>query len=373
MKPSPKRAAPVRPLPAAPERRTLRTPAELVAAGLVTPEEAGRLEPVARRYAVAVTPTVAGLIDPANPADPIARQYIPDPRELEARPEESADPIGDEAHSPLSGLVHRYPDRVLLKLTGLCPVYCRFCFRREMVGPEHGHTLTPDEIAAAIAFVRDRPRILEVIVTGGDPLVLSPRRIAALSKALAAIPHLEVVRWHTRLPVAAPEKVTTALVGALYAGSKAVFVGVHANHPRELTPEARAAIRRLIEAGFTLLGQTVLLKGVNDNVETLAALMRGLVAAGVKPYYLHHADFAPGTAHFRTTIAEGQALMRALRGRISGLAQPTYVVDIPGGLGKVPIGPHYLDKTACGDTLIEDYRGIRHVYPLRPAEGDAEA
>jgi lysine 2,3-aminomutase len=342
--------------------KTLRTPADLVGASLVPPERLSELEAVAARYAVAITPEMADLIDPADPDDPIARQFVPDARELERAPEENEDPIGDAAHSRVEGIVHRYPDRVLLKPLHACAVYCRFCFRREMVGPKGLSALSPKALAAALAYIESRPEIWEVIVTGGDPLILSPRRLHDLVRGLSAIAHVKVIRFHTRVPVVDPSRITPALVRAIKAPGKASYVAVHANHAREFTPAAREAIARLADAGIPLLGQSVLLRGVNDDAETLAALMRAFVENRVKPYYLHHGDLAPGTAHLRTTIDEGQALMRALRGRLSGLCHPEYVLDIPGGHGKAPIGPSYLRSTGSG-CEIEDYKGQRHAYP----------
>jgi lysine 2,3-aminomutase len=338
-------------------RKTLRTPVALAAAQLVARDRLAPLDEVAARYAVAITPALADLIDPSDPHDPIARQFVPDPRELHMAPGESHDPIGDEAHSPVEGIVHRYPDRVLLKLVNACAVYCRFCFRREMVGPGRGG-LAPAALDQALAYVRSRPEIWEVILTGGDPLVLSARRLKEVVTRLAAIAHVKVIRVHTRVPVAAPKRVTAALVRALRT-SKATFVVLHANHPRELTAQVRAACARFIDAGIPMLAQSVLLRGVNDDAQTLGALLRALVESRIKPYYLHHADLAPGTAHLRTTIAEGQALMRALHGRTSGLCQPTYVLDIPGGHGKSAIGPNYLSADGA---VIEDYCGRRHAY-----------
>jgi lysine 2,3-aminomutase len=261
-------------------------------------------------------------------------------------------------------IVHRYPDRVLLKPLHACPVYCRFCFRREQVGPD-GEVLTAAELEAALAYIRARPQIWEVIVTGGDPFLLSPRRLAAIVRELDEIQHVRVIRFHTRVPVADPARVTVRLVAAL-AAEKAVYVAIHANHPRELTPEFRAACRRLGKAGVPLLGQTVLLRGVNDDAAVLETLFRGLVAARVKPYYLHHPDLARGTGHFRVDLREGQALMRRLRGRVSGLCQPSYVLDLPGGLGKVPVGPCYAESRE-GSWAVEDFEGGRHRYP--PEDG----
>lgn len=341
--------------------KSLRRPAELADAGLIDHNRLASLQRVAERYAVAITPAVAGLIDRSDPHDPIARQFVPDPRELRAQPDERADPIGDKQFSPVEGVVHRYPDRVLLKVVNACAVYCRFCFRRETVGPGRG-ALSPRALAAALDYIRARPQIWEVILTGGDPLVLSPRRLYDVLTRLAAIAHVKVLRIHTRLPVAAPERIDAALVrtlGVPAKNDKALFVVLHANHPRELSRQARAACARLVDGGVPMLAQAVLLRGINDDAQTLGALMRALVESRVKPYYLHHADLAPGTAHLRTTIAEGQALARALHGRFSGLCQPTYVLDIPGGYGKSPIGPSYV----CSDGRVEDFNGRLHCYP----------
>jgi lysine 2,3-aminomutase len=342
---------------------TLRDPAALLAAGLVPPEQLGALERVAARYAVSLTPDMAGLIDVADPDDPIARQFVPDAAELETRAGETADPIGDDAHSPVEGIVHRYPDRVLLKLVYVCPVYCRFCFRREMVGPGKRQSLSREALAAALDYIRARPEIWEVILTGGDPLILSPRRLRDAVRALGAIGHVKIVRVHTRVPVVAPDKISAELVRALKAPGKTTYVVLHANHPRELTETARGACARIVDAGIPMLSQSVLLRGVNDDAETLGALMRAFVENRIKPYYLHHCDLAPGTAHLRTTIDEGQALMRALHGRSSGLCQPTYVLDIPGGHGKSPIGPPYLERLQ-GEAgyAVADFNGGRHTY-----------
>jgi lysine 2,3-aminomutase len=311
------------------------------------------------------------LIDSADPQDPIARQFLPDPAELDRRPGERADPIGDDAMSPVEGIVHRYPDRVLLKLTHLCAVYCRFCFRREMVGPGRRAALSPDALEAALAYIRAQSGIWEVILTGGDPLILSARRLQNVMTALAAIEHVKVVRIHTRVPIADPARITAALVRALKASGKATFVVLHANHPRELAPAVRTACARLIDAGVPMLSQSVLLRGVNDEAPTLEALLRALVECRIKPYYLHHGDLAPGTSHLRTTIAEGQALVRSLHGSISGLCQPVYMLDLPGGHGKSPIGPSYIRRSPgrTGDCFeIEDYNGRRHIYPPDSAD-----
>jgi len=342
--------------------RSFRKVAELAASGLVPEARATALERVAERYAVAITPVMAELIDSTNPTDPIARQFVPDLAELVVTPEELADPVGDNRLSPVKGIVHRYADRVLLKPLHTCPVYCRFCFRREQVGPE-GEALTSAELTEALSYIRARPEIWEVIVTGGDPFLLSPRRLSEIVRALDEIEHVQVIRFHTRVPVVDPTRVNARLVAALDT-EKALYVAIHANHPRELTPEFRGACRKIAKAGVPLLGQTVLLKGVNDDAAVLESLFRDLVAARVKPYYLHQPDLARGTGHFRADLRQGQALMRALRGRVSGLCQPSYVLDLPGGHGKVPVGPCYTDAVEGGGWMVEDFSGGRHRYPL---------
>jgi lysine 2,3-aminomutase len=344
--------------------KILRSLDDLLGAGLISSEEVATLAPVAAHYAIGVTDAMANLIDRNDPADPIARQFVPDLREMEVTEQESVDPIGDEAHSPVEGIVHRYPDRALLKLVHICPVYCRFCFRREMVGPDKGEMLSERALDRAFDYLAGHDEIWELVITGGDPLILSPRRLAAIGERLATIPHIKIVRWHTRVPVVMPEAVTKALAAALRPMGKTVWLAVHANHPRELTDDARRAFKTLVDAGIHLISQTVLLKGVNDSVAVLTALMRGFVEAGIKPYYLHHGDLAPGTSHWRTSITEGKSLITALRGALSGLAQPTYVIDLPGGHGKVPIAPLSCDVEGEG-WRITDWQGYTHLYPPR--------
>jgi lysine 2,3-aminomutase len=355
---------------------TLRDPTELVAHGLAPAAELPDLEKVAARYAIAVTPDVAALIDAGDADDPIARQFIPRPEELAIQPGENADPIGDHRHSPVTGIVHRYPDRVLLKLVHVCAVYCRFCFRREMVGPGKETALSHLAYKGALDYIRAHPEIWEVILTGGDPLMLSPRRLAEVMADLAAIDHVRIIRLHTRVPVAEPGRISAATVAALKVKGATTWVALHANHARELTDSARAACAEIIDAGIPMVSQSVLLRGVNDTPEALEALMRAFVECRIKPYYLHHGDLAPGTAHLRTTLAHGQELMRILRGRVSGLCQPEYVLDIPGGHGKSPIGPYYLsptdsvsqqrDQRAETRYRIIDYCGDVHLYPPAP-------
>lgn len=332
----------------------LRDADALVDAGLVPPAARDRIAAVARRYPVVIPRALASLIE--QPDDPIGRQFLPDAAELDWASDERADPIGDETHSPVKGIVHRYPDRALLKPLLVCPVYCRFCFRREQVGPDGG-VLSGSELQAAFAWLSEHAAIREVILTGGDPMMLSARRLTAIVRAISALPHVDVVRIHSRVPIADPAFVTPALVRAL-ATSKAMFLVLHANHAREFTAAARDAIGRVQAAGIPVLGQSVLLRGINDSEAALEDLFRTMLAARVKPYYLHQLDRAPGTARFQVPIAEGRRLLAALRGRLSGLAWPTYVFDIPGGYGKVPIGPDYLDSGS-----VRDAAGGRHPLP----------
>lgn len=341
---------------------TLRSIPDLIAASLVNASSAQTLAPVAERYAIALTPTVSSLIDASDPHDPIAAQYIPTAAELIEHPGERPDPIGDHPHSPVEGIVHRYPDRVLLKLLHVCPVYCRFCFRREMVGPDGDGTLSPDRIQVALDYIRSHERIWEVILTGGDPLILSPRRLREVMQALSTINHVKIIRIHSRVPAVDPARITEELVDALKASGKTVFIALHVNHPRELTDEVRAACARLVDSGFSMVSQSVLLKGINDKAEILADLMRSFVEMRIKPYYLHHPDMAPGTAHFRLTISQGQTIMRELRNHVSGLCIPHYILDLPDGHGKVEAGVSALREIEPNRYMIIDRHGDEQLY-----------
>ncbi len=318
---------------------------------------------VAARYAVAITPETKELIA-AAPDGPVARQYVPDARELVETPDELQDPIGDDSHSPVPGVVHRYADRVLLKPVHVCAVYCRFCFRREMVGPKDGQAgdvLTAEELAAAIDYIRHAPKVWEVILTGGDPLVLSPRRLKALVAELSAIEHVRVIRIHTRVPVANPRRVTDDLVAALDS-PKAVYAVLHCNHADELTAGVAAAAQKFIRAGIPLLSQSTLLAGVNDDPSTLEALFRRLTEMKIKPYYLHHPDKAPGTGHFRLSLRRGQEIVQGLLARLSGIARPNYMLDIPGGHGKISALPGAVTGTPDGAYDLRDPKGNIHSY-----------
>jgi len=345
-----------------PRRRTLRSGRELAAAGLADADQAALIDRAGEIFPVAVT---AHLADSMSEA--VARQFVPQEEELMRGGAERDDPIGDAAHSPLRGIVHRYPDRLLLTPLLVCPAYCRFCFRRAHVGGADA-ILSEAEMEAAFAYIESHPAIWEVILSGGDPLMLPAKRLEAIVARLSAIAHVAVIRIHTRVPILDPARVTPALTAAL-ATDKAMFAVIHCNHADELSEPVKAALRQFLRAGIPLLSQTVLLKGVNDDAETMAALMRALVANRIKPYYLHHPDLAAGTAHFRPPLERGHDIVREMRGRISGLCQPTYVLDIPGGYGKVPAGPSYLEANAEGGFRVTDWQGGVHAYP--PQGGEA--
>jgi len=320
----------------------------------------GRLKSTA--YDFRMTPYLESLLRGRPADDPLSLQFLPQEQELTALSHETADPIGDIPFSPVAGVVHRHPDRVLLKVAHSCPVYCRFCFRRETIGRK-GEPLQGPMLNAAIAYIRAHPKIWEVILTGGDPLSLSGRRLREILNDLAAIPHISVLRIHSRVPIVAPHSIDESYIKDLEQPLP-LYLAVHVNHPDEITDAVVTAVRRLSEAGIVLLSQTVLLKGVNDNEVVLETLFRKLVRLKIRPYYLHHPDLAPGTSHFRVPIEVGQRLMRSLRRTVSGLCLPTYVLDIPGGFGKVPIGPTYVGaRDASGCRQIQDSEGISHSYP----------
>lgn len=346
-------------------KKSIRTLDDLTKNNLINPEELPSLEKVVETFSLSISDQMHQLIDKTNPNDPIAKQFVPSVNELNITSFERTDPIGDDTHTIVKGIVHRYPDRCLFIPVRVCPVYCRFCFRREKMGIS-SETMTPQELDTAFAYIQQHPEIWEVIITGGDPLILKPMVLKSLLNRLNAIPHVEVIRLHTRVPVVESHRINSDMIAALKC-DKPVYVVLHANHPNEFTPEASKACAALVDAGIPMLSQTLLLKDVNNTIETLSALMRCFIKNRIKPYYLHHADLARGTEHFRTSISEGQHLMTQLRGRFSGICQPTYVLDIPGGYGKAPIGPNYIQakKNEHAELCycVEDYRGNLHDYP----------
>jgi len=333
---------------------------------IIGDDEIDDLRKVSEKYSVALTPHLIEKIQSSSPEDAQAlkRQFVPTVDELANTPIEYADPIGDEPRTQLKGLVHRYPDRCLLMPVMICPVYCRFCFRREKID-DNAHSLSSSDLDKAYQYIKAHPEIWEVVLTGGDPFILHPKMLREICQRLAEIEHIEVIRFHTRVPVVEPSRVTKNLIEAIKT-DKTTYVILHSNHPSEFDEASIAACASLVDAGIPMLSQTVLLKGVNDDVRTLGKLMRLFVKHRIKPYYLHHGDRAKGTKHFRTSLEEGQDLIKSLRGHYSGLCQPTYVLDIPGGYGKVPIHPNYVNNrssTRSSDNIaIEDYEGNIHEY-----------
>jgi len=342
--------------------------------GFVGEQQIEEIESVRQQFAAKAPSTYMQGIRENSANDPIWRTVIPTGHELQIADEERLDPIGDLAHTPVRGITHRYPDRVLFKPTHTCAVYCRFCFRRYAVGhPEE--TLSRADIARAMDYIEGHQEIWEVIFTGGDPLTLADSRLEELLDRLRAIEHVRVLRFHTRVPVVLPSRISEALAGILRGRGrprKLVYVVTHINHAQEITPPVEQACDLLVDHGVPLLNQCVLLKDINDTPAVMEELLRKLVEMRVKPYYLHHGDLAQGTQHFRTSIEEGQRLMKALRGRVSGLCQPAYVLDIPGGYGKVPVNAPYL--TRSGESWqVEDITGRLHQYPPTSEQSPADA
>ncbi len=316
-------------------------------------------------FPIAITPYYLGLIDPRDPACPIRRQVVPRASELQQVPGDLRDPLGEEAHEVAPELVQRYPDRALLLVSDRCAVYCRFCTRSRMVGGGGGPR-SLERLGPAFEYLRAHPEVSDVIISGGDPLTMTTERLVRIVEELRSIPHVETLRLATRVPVVLPQRITEELLEALRPHHP-LWVMTHFNHPRELTEESRAALRRLADAGFPVMNHSVLLRGVNDDAATLAALFRGLVRERARPYYLLQADPVRGTGHLRTSVAQGLALMEALQGRLSGIALPKYIIDAPGGVGKVPMTPDYVVRRAPGVTTLRTWRGVEVDY-LDPPE-----
>jgi lysine 2,3-aminomutase len=327
---------------------------------------------------IGITPYYLSLCDPHDPACPIRRQCVPDAREAEEVPGDLADPLGEEAHEVAPHLVQRYPDRALLLATDRCAVYCRFCTRSRVVGgtaTTHatsggGGAPSIDALAPALAYLRAHPEVRDVIVSGGDPFAMATARLEVLVAAVRAVPSVETIRLATRVPVTLPMRIDAELLRALRPHHP-LWVMTHFNHPKELTSESRAACALLADAGFPVMNQTVLLAGVNDEEATLEALFRGLVRARVRPYYLLQADPVRGSAHLRTPLARGVALMDRLQGRLSGIALPKFVCDTPGGKGKVPLLPDYVVGRGSGWTRLRTFRGdeVDYVDPPTATDG----
>lgn len=310
---------------------------------------------------VKLTDQVRQTMDKATIHDPVGAQYIPDDRENILQLHENPDPISDYDHSVVKGLVHRYPDRALLKITDTCAVYCRFCFRKDMVGKGQG-ILNKQELDDALNYIRNNKNIREIILSGGDPLTLSNRRLKDVLDQLNDIDHLDFIRFHTRTPIVNPSRIDDELIEIINASTKPIYIVFHVNHVHEINNKIVGVFDRFSKSRSILLSQTVLLKNINDNCQALEELFTTLVKNRVKPYYLHHPDLATGTSHFRVSIQHGQNLMKQLRGNISGLCLPTYVLDIPGGYGKVPLNHLYAEELNINHYSIEDIYGHHHNY-----------
>jgi lysine 2,3-aminomutase len=317
-------------------------------------------------FRIGLTPYYASLMDLSHPSCPIRMQAIPRARECDVRAEELRDPLGEDSHNPAPSIVHKYPDRVLFLVVDRCGIYCRHCNRRRLVGGDEPPTTA--DLEAGLEYIARTRRVRDVLLSGGDPLLLSTRRLAYLLGRLRAIEHVETIRIGTRLPVVCPMRIDAELCAALRANHP-LFVNTHFNHVKELTPEARAACERLVDAGVPVGNQTVLLRGVNSSVRSLRALMRGLLRARVRPYYLFQGDTVVGTDHLRTPVEVAQQLYRGLRGWMNGMAVPMLVLDAPGGGGKVPIVPDYIEAIDEREVVVRTYRGERIAYP-QPSERD---
>jgi len=320
-----------------------------------------RLRLAAENFEFRISPAMVDLIK--SPGDPIWRQYVPDLQELEVH-DGLVDSLAEDAHSPVPNITHRYPDRALFLVSPVCASYCRFCTRRRKVGdPEK---IPMAELESAFHYLETHTEIRDVIMSGGDPLLLSDRRLDELCTRLRAIPHLEVIRIGSRVPCHLPERITPELCAVLKQHHP-LYINTHFNHPAELTPAAVAALGRLADAGIPLGCQTVLLKGVNDDPEVMKRLMQKLLAARVRPYYIYMCDQVAGAEHFRTTVETGLAIIRALRGWTSGLAVPHFVIDAPGGGGKIPLLPEYVESISDDEVVLRNYAGKRYVY-RQPAQ-----
>ena len=315
------------------------------------------------RFKVAITPYYAALMDPVDPSCPIRRQAVPHPDELVHSPEDLADPLGEEAHMPVPGLTHRYPDRALLYATHNCPVYCRHCTRKRKVG-DPTSAATQRQVQGALDYLRAHPEVRDVLVSGGDPLSLSDDRLVDLLARLRAIPHLEIIRLCTRNPVTLPHRFTPALLARL-ADHQPLFVHTHFNHPAECTPEAARCLRALADAGLNVANQMVLLKGINDDLEVVREVNLWLLRQRCRPYYLFQADLADGIGHFRTPLQTGLDIISGLRGFSSGMAVPHFVIDAPGGGGKVPLLPDYVVRRDADEIVVRTYAGDEYSYPAR--------
>ena len=315
---------------------------------------------------LAITPYYASLLDPWKPKQALRRTVVPTVHEHFRSSGEADDPLHEDEDSPVPGIVHRYPDRVLFLVTGTCSTYCRYCTRSRMVGHQGNHCLDTGQWEKGIEYVAAHPEVRDVLLSGGDPLTMADEQIEWLLMRLRMIPHVELIRIGTKAPAVLPQRITPALVKMLKRYHP-LWISIHATHPDELTPEMSQACMRLADAGIPLGSQTVLLSGINDDVETMKRLVHGLLKIRVKPYYLYQCDPIPGSSHFRTPVAKGLEVIRGLRGFTTGYAVPTYVVDAPGGGGKIPLLPEYVVGQENGDLLLRNYEGKVFRYPDCPS------
>lgn len=327
----------------------------------LTPEEVEGIERSKGRLALAVTPYFVSLMDPLNPNCPVRRQAIPRIEEFHVAKSDMVDPCGEDKDSPVPGLVHRYPDRVLLLVTDQCAAYCRYCTRRRLVGA-HERSITQGNFEEALKYLKSHRRVRDVLLSGGDPLLLENERLEEILSRLRAIPHLELLRIGTRSPVTLPQRITPGLVRMLKKYHP-LMISIHFTHPKEITDAVRRACGDLADAGIPLGSQTVLLKGINDKPYVMKKLVHELLKVRVRPYYIYQCDLAVGTEHFRTSVATGIQIIEKLRGHTSGYAIPTYVIDAPGGGGKIPVEPEYLVSRGKGKVVLRNYEGRVFEYP----------
>lgn len=313
------------------------------------------------RFRMAITPYYASLIDPSDPDDPIAKIAIPSIEEIKHCDSDMADPLGEERDSPVPHIVHRYPDRVLFLVTLCCATYCRYCTRRRIVG-EEDRMITDAKLQGALKYISDHKEIRDVLISGGDPLTMSTEKLEHIIAELRAINHVEIIRIGTRVPVTLPMRITDELLSMLKKYHP-IWINTHFSHPREITPESRRACEAIVDAGIPLGNQSVLLRGINDNSDVMRELVLGLVKMRVRPYYLYQCDLSQGIGHFRTTVDKGIKIIHSLQGYISGFAVPKYVIDAPGGGGKVPINYDYVISKDDREVVFENFRGNIYRYP----------
>ena len=349
-------------------RNRLATVEQLRAVIRLTPSEEAAASKREGRFIMAVPPYWAALMDPEDPTCPIRRQAVPLEEEYYTSPNDLIDPLAEDSHMPVPGLVHRYPDRVLLLVVEVCAMYCRFCTRSRVVGQAAGFS-RPAHIDAALDYIRSHRKIRDVLISGGDPLSLSDERLDEILTKVKAIPHVEFVRIGSRTPVTLPFRVTDSLCAVLKK-HKPIWMSLHFNHPKEVTPAVRKACGMLVDSGVPLGSQTVLLKGINDRPAIMKKLFHELLKTRVRPYYVYQCDPVRGTSHFRTSVSAGVQIIEKLRGHTTGYAVPTFVVDAPGGGGKIPLMPNYVVSYKDGELVLRNYAGKLYTYKEETSRED---